>query len=185
MERSSKFTPVSKIHNHLEFYMTYCDSKFFSFQNSFVVLTNTLNNTPKMDILIQTSIRILKKKSSLPSSNVPILIKSPFASFTHTVSILHKLMKVLPGHHKPRQKKFPFVLLSDIIIVLLEFLVFPYKFPFHIFFLRFAFNTFQSSKKVLAEYKYFNQVLHLVVGYIVACPCSFRLSGFRKKRHSW
>lgn len=45
----------------LEFYMTYCDSKFFSFQNSFVVLTNTLNNTPKMDILIQTSIRIIKK----------------------------------------------------------------------------------------------------------------------------
>lgn len=78
-----------------------------------------------MDKLIQTSITIINKKEpSLPSSNVPILIKSPFASLTHTASILHKLMKVLPGHHKPWQNTF-LPLLSDIRIVLLEFLVFP------------------------------------------------------------
>lgn len=75
-------------------------------------------------------------------------------------------MKPLPGPHKPWQNKFSFfLLLSDIRLVLLEFLVFPQESPFHILFfsLRFAFNTFQSSQKVLAKYKYFNQVLHPVV----------------------
>lgn len=42
-------------------------------------------------------------------------------------------MKVLPGHRKPWQKKFSF-LLSVIRIVLLEILVFLEQFPFHILF---------------------------------------------------
>lgn len=101
-ERSKFTASVAKIYNCLLFYMTYCVSKSFSSQNLLVVLTNTLNNIPRTDTLIQTSITIINKKEpSLPSSKVPILIKSPFASLTHTASILHKLMKVLPGYHKP------------------------------------------------------------------------------------
>lgn len=82
-------------------------------------------------------------------------------------------MKVLPGPHKPWQNKFSFfLLLSDIRLVLLEFLVFPQESPFSHFFssLRFAFNTFQSSQKVLAKYKYFNQVLHLVIDELWLAP---------------
>lgn len=72
-------------------------------------------------------------------------------------------MKLLPGPHKPWQNKFSFfLLLSDIRLVLLEFSIRVSS--SHFFFsLRFAFNTFQSFQKVLAIYKYFNQVLHLVI----------------------
>lgn len=81
----------------------------------------------------------------------------------HTVSILHKPMKLVPGPHKPWQNKFSFfLLLSDIRLVLLEFSI-RVSFSHFFFSLRFAFNTFQSFQKVLVIYKYFNQVLHLVI----------------------
>lgn len=69
-------------------------------------------------------------------------------------------MKLLPGPHKPWQNKFSSSFRHQTCAprIFRKSLLFTFFFS-----LRFAFNTFQSSQKVLAIHKYFNQVLHLVI----------------------